>query len=116
MEFNDNKPIYRQIIDFAYSRIMTGVWLPEERIPSVRELSMVLQVNSRTVLKAMEHLQNNSVILAKRGQGFVLAPDARQLVSEELRKEFFASTLPDFAAEMNMLGIRIEDIINYLPK
>ncbi|MDE6811680.1 MAG: GntR family transcriptional regulator, partial [Muribaculaceae bacterium] len=52
MEFNDNKPIYRQIIDHSFVMIMTGAWVPGERIPSVRELSSMLGVNSRTVLKA----------------------------------------------------------------
>ena len=39
MEFSDNKPIYRQIVDYAYNLIIEGAWVPGERIPSVRELS-----------------------------------------------------------------------------
>lgn len=116
MEFNDNKPIYRQIIDFAYSRILNDMWNSEQRIPSVRELSMELQVNSRTVLKAMEHLQNLGIIISKRGMGFILDSDAKKKVVEELRKEFFASTLPAFASEMRMLGISQNDICNFLPR
>lgn len=116
MEFNDNKPIYRQIIDFAYSQIMADVWLPEQRIPSVRELSVDLQVNSRTVLKAMEHLQGLGIIAVKRGMGFSLSPDAKKRVNEERRKEFFSTTLPDFIAQMQLLGINRDDINDYLPK
>lgn len=116
MEFNDNKPIYRQIIDFAYSQIMTDVWPPDQRIPSVRELSVVLQVNSRTVLKAMEHLQNLGIIVVKRGMGFSLAPDAKEKVTKERKKDFFASTLPGFIEEMNMLGLKRDDITEFLPK
>lgn len=116
MEFNDNKPIYRQIIDFAYQQIMTDAWLPEQRIPSVRELSMDLQVNSRTVLKAMEHLQGLGIIAVKRGMGFSLSPDAKDKVNQERRKEFFSTTLPDFIAQMRLLGINRNDIDEYLPK
>lgn len=113
MEFNDNKPIYRQIIDFAYSQILTNVWMPLQRIPSVRELSLDLQVNSRTVLKAMEHLHNTGIIAAHRGLGFVLVADAKDIVTEERRKEFFTTTLPAFTAEMRMLGITMDDILEY---
>lgn len=116
MEFNDNKPIYHQIIDFAYSQIMTNVWLPEQRIPSVRELSVDLQVNSRTVLKAMEHLQGLGIIAVKRGMGFSLSPDAKDKVNQERLKEFFSTTLPDFIAQMRLLGINHDDIDEYLPK
>lgn len=116
MEFNDNKPIYRQIIDFAYSQIMTDVWLPDRRIPSVRELSVDLQVNSRTVLKAMEHLQGLGIIAVKRGMGFSLSPDAKERVNEERRKEFFSTTLPDFVSQMQLLGIKKDEINDYLPK
>lgn len=115
MEFNDNKPIYRQIIYYAYSQIMTGVWLPQQKIPSVRELSMQLQVNSRTVLKAMDHLQNAAIFNSRRGQGFSLASDAKEKVADELRREFFDSTLPAFISEMKMLGIKKKDIENFLP-
>ena len=69
MEFNDNKPIYRQIADYAYNAILSGQWEPEAIIPSVRELSAQLGVNSRTVLKAMEQLQNSGIITMRRGLG-----------------------------------------------
>lgn len=115
MEFNDNKPIYRQIIDFAYSQVLTGVWEPS-KFPSVRELSGNLQVNSRTVLKAMEHLQNAGIIISRRGMGFSLADNARELVEAERKKEFFSSTLPLFIEEMRLLGISRDEIENLLPQ
>ncbi len=49
MEFKTNKPIYQQIVDFCFSKILTREWRAEERVVSVRELSTQLAVNSRTV-------------------------------------------------------------------
>lgn len=57
MDFKTNKPIYQQIVDFCFSKILTREWRAEERVVSVRELSTQLAVNSRTVLKAYEYLQ-----------------------------------------------------------
>lgn len=115
MEFNDNKPIYRQITDFAYSQIFTGTWQPSQRIPSVREMTALLGVNSRTVLKALEDLQDAGIIQARRGMGFILASDARERVGHERRREFFEKTLPAFVAEMRLLGIKGAEIAGFLP-
>ncbi|MBD5308843.1 MAG: GntR family transcriptional regulator [Muribaculaceae bacterium] len=116
MEFNDNKPIYRQIVDHAFALILEMKWLPGERIPSVRELSAELGVNTRTVLKALDELQSAALIEPKRGMGFLLARDARVKVEQELRKEFFSSTVPSLVEEMKRLSISAADLLPYLPE
>lgn len=113
MDFSDNKPIYQQIEEYAYSLILSGNWIPGERVPSVRELSAELTVNSRTVLKALEDLQARQVIVPRRGMGFFLADDAREKVLELRRREFFATTLPTFLSEMQMLGLTLDDIRDF---
>lgn len=114
IEFSDNKPIYRQIVDHAYNLILDGRWEPGARVPSVRELAAELGVNTRTVLKAMEDLQAADVIYSRRGMGFSLAEDAPRKVREQLRHEFFESTLPRLEAEMKMLGITVEELTEAL--
>ena len=42
MEFKTNKPIYQQIVDFCFSKILTREWRAEERVVSVRELTFPL--------------------------------------------------------------------------
>lgn len=110
MEFSNNKPIYRQIADYAFACILGGEWQPGARVPSVRELAVSLAVNNNTVLKAMDFLQEQGVIYPRRGMGFYLADDAREQVMASRRREFFADTLPSMFAEMEMLGISPEDI------
>ena len=111
MEFSDNKPIYRQIVDHAYNQILSGGWEPGERVPSVRELSADLGVNTRTVMKAMDDLSADGVIQARRGMGYSLAEDARERVHQALRTEFFNTTLPQFMAEIERLEIPLEEIL-----
>lgn len=116
MEFNDNKPIYRQIVDHAFNLIIGGEWSPGERIPSVRELSAELGVNTRTVLKAMDELQALEVVEPKRGMGFLLAADAREKVTGERKREFFLTTLPALREEMERLGITPAEILRELSR
>lgn len=114
MEFSDNKPIYRQIVDYAFNCIIDGQWPPGERIPSVREMSAEMGVNTRTVLKAMEELQDLAVIEPKRGMGFILVADAAEKVSGARRREFFEVTVPQIRSEMSRLGIDPAELMEYL--
>lgn len=114
MEFNDNKPIYRQIVDYAFNCILEKFWPPGQLIPSVRELASVLGVNSRTVMKALEELQELGMIEPKRGMGFVLNEKASQKVMMVLRNEFFNSTLPALLQEMDRLGISTQELADHM--
>ena len=114
MEFNSNKPIYRQIIDYCFARILTGVWIPGERVPSVREMSVELAVNSHTVLKAYEYLQSEGLIASRRGMGFYLDAEALGTVNRLRREEFFSTTLVELSKEMKLLGISPEDLVEHL--
>lgn len=111
MEFKTDRPIYRQIIDFAYSRILSGQWQPGEKVPSVRELSVELAVNSHTVLKAYDHLQAHGIIAPRRGMGFFLADNAPEQVNADRRSEFFDTELEELFKRMDLLGISIDEIV-----
>lgn len=116
MEFNDNKPIYRQILDYAFNCILKGVWREGEMIPSVRELTAELGVNNRTVLKAFDELQNLKVIEPRRGLGFLLVKNGVEIIRKEKKREFFENTLPMIMEEMRILGISSEEVAAILAK
>ena len=116
MEFNDNKPIYRQILDYAFNRILTGEWREGEMIPSVRDLTCELGVNNRTVLKALDELQSLKVIESRRGLGFLLAQNGVEIIRKEKQKEFFENTIPKIIEEMRILGISYEEVAVILAK
>ncbi len=110
MDFKTDKPIYRQIIDYCFGRIMAGSWQPGAKVPSVRELAVQMAVNTHTVLKAFDQMQQSGIIVSRRGMGFFLADDARDRVDEQRRQEFFDTHLEELFREMDMLGIGIDDI------
>lgn len=114
MEFNDNKPIYKQIVDYAFNCIIDGSWPPGEKIPSVRELAADMGVNTRTVLKAMDDLQDAQVIEPRRGMGFNLTNDATEKVTDIRKREFFDVTLPALFEEMRRLKISPDELMQKL--
>lgn len=112
MDFKSNKPIYLQIVDFCFQKILTNEWLEEERVPSVRELGSTLQVNPNTAMRAFEYLQAEEVIYSKRGMGYFVAENARKIIIGLQRKEFFEETLPETFKTMNLLNIDIDEVVD----
>lgn len=105
MEFNSNKAIYLQICDSICERILSGD-LPEgSRIQSVRDFGAELGVNPNTVMRSYEKLTGEGIIFNRRGIGYYISPDAREIVLGQQRKEFLEQELPQILKRMKLLGI-----------
>lgn len=116
MDFNDNKAIYLQISELLCEQILTGHWPPQEKIPSVREMGMTLQVNPNTVLRTYDFLQQNNIIYNKRGIGYFVEEDAVEKIMKHRREDFFKSSLPNFFKTITLLDIKIEEITDFYKK
>lgn len=111
MEFNANKSIYLQICDAICEQILSGTLRPDERIPSVREYGADIGVNPNTVMRSYEKLTGEGVIYNRRGIGYFISPDARDIVMEAQRKEFLENELPALLKRMELLGISAEEVL-----
>lgn len=105
MEFNSNKPIYLQISDIICERILSGELKPDDRIPSVREYGASIGVNPNTVMRTYEKLTGEGVIYNKRGIGYFISENARDIVLANDRKEFLEVELPVVLKKMELLGL-----------
>lgn len=110
MEFRDNEAIYLQIAGYVSENIMLGKWPIEEKIPSVRELAVELQVNPNTAVRAYELLQNLEVIANKRGIGFFVTEDAVEKIKKYRKERFLKQELPEFFRNIYLLNIPLEEI------
>jgi len=110
MNFNDREAIYLQIAAYVSDHISLGKWLPEQKIPSVRELAVELQVNPNTVMRTYEHLQNQGVVFNKRGLGLFVAPDALAKIKAVRKERFMQQELPDFFRSLYLLGISLDEV------
>jgi DNA-binding transcriptional regulator YhcF (GntR family) len=113
MEFRDNEAIYLQIAAFVSENILLGKWPAEQKIPSVRDLAIELEVNPNTVMRSYEFLQNQGVIYNKRGLGLFVAPDAQEKVKAYRKERFIQQDLPGVFRDMYMLDISIDDLAQW---
>lgn len=110
MTFSDNKAIYLQIADRLCDDILAGRYEADNRIPSVREYAVALEVNANTAVKAYEQLSRKDIIYNRRGLGYFVSPQAQTIIRRERRDSFFSDLLPEVFRQMRMLGIDISDI------
>ncbi|MGI6446644.1 MAG: HTH-type transcriptional repressor YtrA [bacterium ADurb.Bin157] len=80
-------PIYRQIVEALRREIFSGVYEPDSRFPSIRELSAELKVNPATISKAFQELESDNLIYFKRGQGAFVTPQNEDKVLKQIKIE-----------------------------
>ena len=112
MTFSNDKPIYIQMADRLCDEILSGVYKDDDRIPSVREYAVLLEVNTNTAVKAYEQLAREEVIYNKRGLGYFVTPGAKKQILKARKKEFMKERLPEFFRQMKLLGINKEEVCN----
>ncbi|RZK19613.1 MAG: GntR family transcriptional regulator [Pedobacter sp.] len=110
MDFSNNKAIYLQIVEYVCEHILLGKWKPKDKIPSVRELAIDMEVNPNTVMRTYELLQKQNIINNKRGIGFFLADDAITNVNLYRKTTFIADELPQLFRNMYLLEIDFEEL------
>ena len=112
MEFYESQAIYQQVADHVCEMILRGTWPEGERIPSVREMAMDLQVNPNTVNKGYAYLQDRALIFNQRGIGYFVAEDAHKKTRELKREEFFTQEAPRVFRSMRLLEITVDELGN----
>lgn len=110
MQFNSSQSIYLQIADYVCERILLKEWKTEDKVPSVRDLAMQLEVNPNTVMRTYDWLQQSGIIYNQRGIGFFVAPVGLQSALALKKKEFMEKDLPVVFRNLYLLGMKWEDL------
>lgn len=110
MDFQNKKAIYLQIADFICEQILLKKWQEKEKIPSIRELAITLEVNPNTVMRTYAFLEQNKIIETQRGIGYFLAPHAYKNALEFKKEEFLTTDLPQIFKSMELLDIDLNHL------
>jgi GntR family transcriptional regulator len=105
MQFRETQSIYLQIADYVCEQILLGEWRVGERIPSVRELAVQLEVNPNTIMKSYEFLQVENIIFNQRGIGFFSSYDAVEQATRYRKDYFIERDLPQVFRSLYLLGM-----------
>ena len=110
MEFQKKDAIYLQIVDRICENILEKRWLEEEKIPSVRELAMDIEVNPNTIMRSYTYLQDMGIIFMKRGIGYFVSENAYERTIRIMKDDFIKNELPKFFKTMELLKLNFEEL------
>lgn len=111
-EFDNNLPIYVQLVEQIKLTIISGKIKCGERLPSVRDLALKNQVNPNTMQKALGELESLGLIYTERTNGKFVTNN--QELIDRLKKEYAKGIADNFFSMMENIGINPDEAIAYL--
>ena len=112
--FDDNLPIYMQIMDLIKKQMISKEILPGEKLPSVRDLSKQLEVNPNTVQRAYVEMEREMLVYTKRGQGTFIADEPEVVLN--LRQEMVLDRVAKFVSEMEAFGFTHDELLKVIER
>ena len=112
--FDENKPIYIQIMDWIKKQLVAKEYLPGEKLPSVRDLSKQLEVNPNTVQRAYMEMEREMLVYTKRGQGTFIVDEPE--IALKLRQEMVLDRVARFVREMEEFGFSHDELLKIIER
>lgn len=106
---DSDRPIFIQIIEKIQMDIISGVYNPGDKLPSVRELAAEASVNPNTMQKALSELERTGLVYSQRTSGRFITEDKKMI--DELKSELAKDIISQFLENMQNLGFQKEDTI-----
>lgn len=111
-EFDNNIPIYIQLVEQIKNHIISGELKPGERMPSVRELAIITKVNPNTMQKALGELEDLGLIFTERTNGKFVTEDEELIL--KYKKEYADAVSEKYLSQMKKIGFGREEALDYL--
>ena len=110
--FDNERPIYLQIVDIITNEIISGVLKPGEKINSVREYALIMKANPNTVVKALALLEDKKLIITERTNGKFVTSDLS--IIKKYKENIFLEKIDLFLKEIDQMGYTKEEVIKIL--
>ena len=110
--FNDNIPIYIQLVEMIKTDIVSGKYQPGDKLPAVRDLAMELGVNPNTVKRAFSELEREDLVKSDRTNGRYVTEDKKKI--KELLKVLSEKYIDELFEKLNSLGMSDGQIVKMI--
>ncbi len=109
---SSERPIYAQIMERITLDIVSGIYLPGARLPSVRDLAQDAGVNPNTMQKALSELERTGLVISQRTSGRFITEDLTMV--EKTKQNLASMQIRDFLEKMEHIGFTKEAIIQLI--
>jgi len=110
--FDNNMPIYIQLVEQLKKQIIAGIIPPGSRLPSVRDLAAMTKVNPNTMQKALTYLEELKLIYTERTNGKFVTNDKKLL--DKFKEKYAIELLKEYFTNMQSIGLDKKDAIKYI--
>lgn len=110
--FDNNIPIYIQLLEYLKIYLISGVFKCGDKLPSVREFATTFKVNPNTMQKALSELEDMNLIYTERTNGKFVTKD--QALIDKLKDEYAITLAKSYFQGMKKIGLGKADSIKYL--
>ena len=108
--FNDERPIYLQLMEQIQLRIVSGVYKVGEKLPSVREMASDASVNPNTMQKALTELERTGLVYTQRTSGRFITEDSNMI--KDIRNGLAKEQIEKFLYNMEKIGYSKQETID----
>ena len=110
--FDNERPIYIQLVEVLRIGIVSGYFEMGDRLPSVRELALMAKVNPNTMQKALMELEDEKLIYTERTNGKFVTNDKKLI--KKVRSSLASSKVENFFLDMEKIGMNKDEVLKYL--
>ena len=110
--FDNERPIYIQLVEMIRIDIVSGKFKKGQKLPSVRELALTMKVNPNTMQKAIVEHENKNLIYTERNKGKYVTEDEKLI--EKVKKELAQEKVNNYLNSMKNIGINYDSAVRYL--
>lgn len=111
-KFDDDRPIYTQLLEQIEMKIICGEYPPGSKMPSVRELASQAAVNPNTMQRALQELERNGLVETQRTAGRIVTENHQTI--QNAKKIIARDKTVNYVRAMGNLGISKAEIMGYI--
>ncbi len=111
-QIDSDRPVYKQLIEQTEQAIVSGIFSPGERLPSVRDLAAEAGVNPNTMQRALAELERSGILYSQRTSGRFITDDKEMIDNMKYQKA--EDEARNFLANMKKLGLSADDVARLL--
>ena len=113
-EIKGDRPVYAQLVEIIGQKIIKNEFPPDSKLPSVRDLAAMAEVNPNTMQKALVELETEGLISSVRTTGKYVTEDVSLI--ESYKRKLAVKELGAFVGKMKDLGFKVEEIKQLVDK
>ncbi len=109
---DSDRPIFIQIVERIQLDIISGLYKPGDKLPSVRELAGIAAVNPNTMQKALTELERTGLVFSQRTSGRFITEDTQMI--QDLQSKLAQEKITEFFECMSKLGYGKQETLSFM--